>query len=155
MAPLCAALSSGVRHVMSLSRQDRIWNRAALENGGVAPGIGDSAPASLLRVHGLAMNGGVPHAIQALSPKDREIAVAGFRHFGLVAAADVFAAPVDASEDEESSELRLNAAYLAAVPSDATIVQAFRQRLIAFPSEFSPLGADHMPNKSLERSRDR
>lgn len=54
-----------------LSDSDRIWNRAALENGGREPRAGDRSLAALLAFHGLAMNGGVSHATHVVSRGSR------------------------------------------------------------------------------------
>ena len=50
-----------------LSEADLVWNRAAMEAAGEQPRQGDVAPASLLSLHNLAMNGGLLHAIERLS----------------------------------------------------------------------------------------
>ena len=55
-----------VRHQMELSDQSRVWNRAALDAGGEAPLQGDAALAALLALHGMIMNGGIDHALEAL-----------------------------------------------------------------------------------------
>jgi hypothetical protein len=46
---------------------DLIWNRAALEAGGIKPRRGDVAIVSLLYAHDLVMNGGVLHATELLN----------------------------------------------------------------------------------------
>ena len=122
---------------MQLSRQDQIWNRACLEAGGSEPAAGDVALASLLLAHGLAMNGGVVHAMGCLSPTQLDAAIAGFNYFGLAAAAHVF---MQSPDDSEATEERLNQMYWQAVPNDATLVQSFRIKLIACPGAFAPTG---------------
>ncbi|MDH5821965.1 hypothetical protein QFW77_03015, partial [Luteimonas sp. RD2P54] len=124
-----------VRHVVKLSRQDQIWNRACLESGGPSPAAGNKALASLLLAHGLAMNGGVVHALECLSQPEVDSAVAGFNYFGLAEAARVFQQPPD---DTDETEERLNQLYWVAVPSDETLAHAFRVKLLASPEAFAP-----------------
>ncbi|MDE2407030.1 MAG: hypothetical protein KGL91_04100 [Xanthomonadaceae bacterium] len=135
---VAARLNSGVRHVIKLSRQHEIWNRACLESGGATPAIGDSALASLLLAHGLATNGGVVHALECLSQTELSAAIAGFTYFGLNEAAQVFQQSPDNSE---GSEDRLNQMYLAAIPSDEILTHAFRIKLVAAPEAFAPTGS--------------
>jgi hypothetical protein len=121
--------------VLKLSRQDQIWNRASLESGGSSPAAGDQALASLLLAHGLAMNGGVVHAMECLSQSEIAAAIAGFNYFGLTEASGVFEQLPD---DSEETEERLNQMYWAAVPSDETLAHAFRVKLISSPEAFAP-----------------
>ena len=123
---------------MKLSRQDQIWNRACLESGGPSPATGDQALAALLLAHGLAMNGGVVHALECLSQPEIAAAAAGFNYFGLAEAAHVFQ---QAPDDTEETEERLNKLYWAAVPSDETLAHAFRVKLLASPEAFAPIGS--------------
>ena len=58
------------------------YNRAALQAGGDSPGPGDCALASLLLLHGLVMNGGVPHALQSVGPSELLAAAEGYAFFG-------------------------------------------------------------------------
>jgi hypothetical protein len=66
---------------MGMTEANRVWNRAALEEGGRAPREGDRALAALLLAHGMVMNGGVQHATEALSADEMAAAAAGFRYF--------------------------------------------------------------------------
>ena len=130
-----ACLLNLVRHVMKLSLHIQIWNRACLESGGPSPAAGDQALASLLRAHGYAMNGGVVHALECLSQAEVAAAVAGFNYFGLSEAANVFQQHAD---DTEETEERLNHLYWTAVPSDETLANAFRVKLLVSPEAFAP-----------------
>jgi hypothetical protein len=85
--------------------EDIIWNRACLDSGGPSPGKGDRALVALLRAHGLVMNGGVVHALASLSAEERSEAIAGFRYFGLLQAAEALS---QAWDDSEESEERLD-----------------------------------------------
>ena len=121
--------------MLKLSRQDQIWNRACLESGGSSPAAGDQALASLLLAHGLAMNGGVVHALECLSQSEIAAAVAGFNYFGLTDASRVFEQLPD---DSEETEERFNQMYWSAVPSDETLAHAFRVKLLSTPEAFAP-----------------
>ena len=121
---------------MKRSRQDEVWNRACLESGGVTLATGDRALAALLLAHGLAMNGGVVHAMDCLTKSELTAAIAGFNYFGLTAASRVFE---QAPDDSEETEERLNRMYWQAVPNDETLVHAFRVKLVAYPDAFAPV----------------
>lgn len=123
---------------MKHSRQDEIWNRACLESGGASPAAGDRALAALLLAHGLAMHGGVVHAMGCLSKSELAAAIEGFNYFGLTAASRVFE---QAPDDTEETEERLNRMYWQAVPNDEVLVHAFRIKLVASPEAFAPVGA--------------
>jgi hypothetical protein len=131
-------LNSSVRHVMNLSREDQIWNRACLESGGASPAAGDQALAALLLAHNLAMNGGVVHALECLSAPEVSAAIAGFNYFGLLGASQVFQL---APDDSEETEERFNQMYWAAVPGDETINTAFRIKFLSSPEAFAPIGS--------------
>jgi hypothetical protein len=120
---------------MQLSRQDQVWNRACLESGGPSPLEGDEALASLLLAHGLAMNGGVVHALESMSRCEIRAAIAGYTYFGLTQAAEVFKQVPDESEETEE---HLNRMYWVAVPSDETLAHAFRVKLLSTPEAFAP-----------------
>ena len=131
-----------------LSDADRVWNRAALEAGGDSPADGDAALAALLAFHGIAMNGGVLHSVEFHSEAAIESALAGYRYFGLQEAAAVVEwtrtmhreSDLDADDDlAESVEIEADDRYSAAVPSDATIVDAFEAFRREHPAAFSPL----------------
>jgi hypothetical protein len=117
-----------------LSKQDEIWNRAALEGGGSNPAAGDVALASLLVAHGVAMNGGVLHAIECLTDAQRAAAARGFVYFGFPQVAALFTNLPSNAEGEEES---LNEVYWASIPDDSILVEAFRMKLLASPEAFS------------------
>jgi hypothetical protein len=137
------------RAVYELTDADRVWNRATDADSRHNPALaaGDRALSALLQAHGLAMNGGVWHALESLSPEDLGAACAGFRHFGFDPVADLLqvgggrvAVAEDASlEEQEALEAELDQVYYAAIPTDQTLVYAFEQRLQAHPSEFAAL----------------
>lgn len=125
---------------MVLTRQDKIWNRAAMEAGGSAPREGDAALASLLLVHGMVMNGGIDHALETLSKEEYAAGIDGFRYFGLPKVASILQRARGAMETDFE---RLNAEYGSLVPSDSTLVHAFQAKLIVSPGVFSPLKESH------------
>ena len=123
---------------MELNPANRIWNRAAIQRGGDTPRDGDTALASLLLFHGMAMNGGIGHAVEALTRDEFDAGVRGYQYFGLDAVALVVGRAVGANDDEMES---LDYEYGALVPDDATLVAAFEKHLTSFPESFSPLAA--------------
>ena len=130
--------------MMSLSDADRVWNRAATQGGGKSPMDGDKALSSLLLFHGLAMNGGVHHALEVMEPAELEAARAGFNYFGL---SDVAAylektdrAPL--AEWTDSSEVEANAAYSRMVPNDDHLARHFESDFSQRRDAYSPLSAN-------------
>jgi hypothetical protein len=59
-----------------MTNADEVWNRAALEGGGPEPREGDVALATLLRAHGLAMNGGVLRFVAV--PREERVSLLTF-----------------------------------------------------------------------------
>jgi hypothetical protein len=55
---------SAARQDGPVEAADLIWNRAALERGGAAPGVADRALADVLAFHGLVMSCGVLDALE-------------------------------------------------------------------------------------------
>lgn len=139
-------LNLGVRHVVNHSRRFEIWNRAAIEYRGSNPALGDCALAVVLLAHGAVMNGCVEHAHEVLGADELSAAIAGFRYFGVRAAAHVLALPlIDTEEATESADQ----AYWQAVPSDATLTHAFRAKLVSSPEAFAPLAQADPLRKAL------
>jgi hypothetical protein len=118
---------------------DLIWNRAC-EGGGPNPSNGDRALAALLKAHGLAMNGGVLHAVECLSASELADAESGFRFFGYGAVADLLARARkiwEADQDLESYETQLDNDYAALIPDDSSLVERFEHLRKTRPSEFA------------------
>jgi hypothetical protein len=130
---------------VEFSVADRVWNRAALAKGGAAPRDGDRALASMVLAHSLAMNGGVLHAVESLTthePDEFIRARDGYVFFGFEAIAkllDSAKAVLDSGADLEEAELRLDAAYGSAIPSDEQIVTAFERHFAVHPGLYAPL----------------
>lgn len=127
---------------------DAVWNRACFEAGGpkTLSAPGDRALADMIVAHSVAMNGGVLHAVEALSPGEIAAAVRGFRYFGLDGAAAVFedihgrlaGGHVDDGANDRL-EREADERYDAVVPGDHVLVIAFEARYEAEPGEFAPL----------------
>jgi hypothetical protein len=124
-----------------LIEADMVWNRAC----GDAPLrtlLGDRALADLLRVHGLAMNGGVLHAVECLSAEELTDAEAGYRYYGLVEVASLLSHARELFEtggDLERHEHQFDRQYAVLIPSESSLVSRFEKRLQASPSDFAPL----------------
>ncbi len=124
-----------------LTDADRIWNRACGDDP-LRALPGDRALRDMLRAHGLAMNGGVLHAVECLSACELADAEAGYRYYGFEEVASLMSHAVtivDAGIDLESHEPQLDRKYAALIPSDSSLVERFEERLKSHPSEFAPL----------------
>ena len=125
-----------------MSVADRVWNRAALESGGGSPGPGDRALAALLLAHGLAMNGGIHHALDVLSESEWAAAVDGFEFFGLTETAAFLHG---ASSDPmllrwtEQTEHAANRRYAELVPDEDQLARHFEAVFGERSDQFSPL----------------
>jgi uncharacterized protein YpuA (DUF1002 family) len=128
-------------------RADAIWNRAAMENGGVSPEPGDAALAAVLRVHGLAMNSGMLDATERLTAPELDDAESGYRWLGLDEAAEVVEfvrreiadGALDDDNRAESLELEADNRYASLVPQDETLATAFKQRFDEEPGGFAAI----------------
>lgn len=123
---------------------DLIWNRAC-EGGGPNPCNGDRALCALLKAHGLAVNGGVLHAVECLSASELSDAQAGYRVYGLDAAASLLVrakAVFDADDDLEFHEAKLDRDYAEVIPDDSSLVARFEEHLRSHPSEYAPIRAE-------------
>jgi hypothetical protein len=94
------------------------------------------ALAALLRAHGAVMNGGVDHALEVLSSVELSAAAAGYRYFGLSNVAALMERSVPTSDAEIEA---LNSRYAHEIPTDDTVIRAFRRKLLAEPAEFAPV----------------
>jgi len=123
---------------------DAIWNRAAMQDDGPDLRSGDEALANLLRVHSLAMSGGLLDAVQRLTPEQVSLGVDGYEYFDLADAAIVVRDLQAVLGREglsdatlEALEVEADRLYGLAVPMDQIIVDRFEQRLAADPSAFA------------------
>ena len=123
-----------------LDDADRVWNRAALENGGRSPRTGDRALAAIILADGLIGNGGVLHCLEVLDPREIASAVEGFRYFGLDPVADFFhyASETTISEVTGDLENEFNERYWA-LADGRVLEDAFKRRFAETHEDFSPL----------------
>jgi hypothetical protein len=107
-----------------------------MHQGGPSPREGNLALSALLLVHGLVMNGGVFHAVEAVSDEELRSACAGFRYFGFSDAADLLEA---ASREQwtDESEVRFNTAYGNLV-DDEPIGRSFQEHFARNPAKYAP-----------------
>jgi len=126
----------------SMSPADVIWNRAAMDDGGPSPSVGDTALASLLYAHGLAMNGGVLHAIECCTDAELDAALAGYRFFGFDSVTSIFSdarSAIDSESDLKAAEPMFDARYTEMIPSDLPLRDAFEHNFAKNSANFSPL----------------
>jgi hypothetical protein len=125
-----------------MTNADLIWNRATMDEGRASPFPGDRALSSLLSAHGLAMNGGVLHAVELLSNAQLRAAMEGYSYFGFTESAQLLFRAREIFNrdcDLERHELELDREYEQHIPDDTAIVRRFEQRLASHPGEFAPL----------------
>jgi hypothetical protein len=124
-----------------LAVEDKIWNRAC-DGGGECPSTGDSALAALLKFHGTAMNGGVLHATECLSPEALTAAQSAYGYFGFGVIAKLIDTAEEAlgqDQDVDSVEDCLDQEYHAAIPDDATLVSAFEKHFKSSSDQYALL----------------
>jgi len=101
----------------------------------------------MLSVHGIAMNGGLLHAIEFHDRQELDAGCAGLRYFGLDAAAEAIeqladqAARLgpDPSPDRlEDLEQRAEQRYDALIPTDAALFDRFAATFEAHSEQFAP-----------------
>src|SRR6266404_4346418 len=103
-----------------LAQADMIWNRACGKDP-VRSLPGDRALADLLKAHGLAMNGGVLHAVECLNASELSDAESGYRFYGLDAVATLLGRAktiLDANDNLGFHERELDQQYAAIIPDD-------------------------------------
>jgi hypothetical protein len=103
--------------------------------------------ASVLRVHGRAMSGGLLDAVERSTRADLEAGEAGFRWLGLDEAGAVVAmvrreiktGALDDDDRAEALEGRADEEYGAVVPNDQALNDAFQARFAEEPPAFAPV----------------
>jgi hypothetical protein len=126
-----------------LTEADMIWNRACGEYP-LRALPGDRALADLLYAHGLAMNGGLLHAVECMTAEELSDGEAGYRFFKLDGVASLLSRArriFEAEDDLGSHEQKLDGEYAHMIPSDSSLVDRFEERLKSSPSDFAPLKA--------------
>jgi hypothetical protein len=124
-----------------LTQADMIWNRACGKDR-LRSRPGDRALADLIRAHGLAMNGGVFHAVECLTARQLSNAAAGYRFYGLHAAASLLLRAkrmLEKFKEFEFHEQQLDAQYAKIIPGDSSLVRRFEKHLKANPSDYASL----------------
>lgn len=125
-----------------------VWDRAlGFGDGGAAgTGPGDVALEAVLLAHGMVMNGGVLHSVEALELDQFERAVAGFRRLGAETLASLFESvraqlddgALEDLERAEALEVESNRVYAEMVPDDAALEQLVRDDLDRNPGDYDP-----------------
>lgn len=127
-----------------MTSADAVWNRAALGGGGPSPQRGDRALANALLAHGMLMNGGLAHCVEALTDTEYVRAIDGFRYLGAREIADILeqARGLD-FDDPTYGELidKLDADYVRACPEDEVLLKLFETKFRQSP-EASPRSDD-------------
>jgi hypothetical protein len=133
-----------------MSPADDVWNRAAHAwdpNTRAGFLAGDIALAGLLAFHGVAMNGGVLHALEMADDQMLQEALDGYRFFSF---GDVAAMLGDAYlpskgvenmllPDAEALERELDGAYSERIPNDQTLADAFESHFAAHQDHYAPV----------------
>ena len=130
-----------------MDEADQIWNRAATGDGGPQSRVGDRALTSVLRLHSLAMSGGMLDAVERLTDAQLDEAEVGYRWLRLDGAAEVVAyvrreiasGAVDDDARTEALERRVDADYRRVIPTDSTIETVYRELLDELPEAFATL----------------
>lgn len=128
---------------MSRNVTNQIWNRAAL-GGGNSPGRGDSALAALLLFHSLALNGGVHHAVESLSPAELADAANGFAFFGFEEMSGWLASAASdplLKEWTDENEIAALARYAKLIPDEDHLVARFEAVYQQKTAEFAPVSS--------------
>ena len=109
--------------------------------------MGDRALTSVLRLHSLAMSGGMLDAVERLTDAQLDEAEVGYRWLRLDGAAEVVAyvrreiasGAVDDDARTEALERRVDADYRRVIPTDSTIETVYRELLDELPEAFATL----------------
>ena len=127
-----------------LTEADMIWNRACGDDP-LRDMAGDCALADVLYAHGLAMNGGVLHAVECMTAEELSDAEAGYRFFGFDGVASLLSGARQVFEVGDvlgSHEQQWDGEYARLIPSDSSLVDRFEERFKSSPSDFAPLRAN-------------
>jgi hypothetical protein len=127
---------------MNHSHADKIWNRAAMDEGGDKPLEGDIALAAMLLAHGLIMNGGVHHAVECLDADELDCAMKGYSFFEFAETVGLLSSiseGAELSEWNEENELTANKTYNRLIPDDETIGKRFEEKFRVHPEVFNSI----------------
>jgi hypothetical protein len=108
----------------------------------------DDAASAVWIAHGLVMNGGVLHCVGGLSKRELRSAIAGYRFFGLPAAAEALEQAVNVPpEDSGRMEPILDARYNRAIPGDSFLDAQMSK---AFPADVPPRSAALVGQQAID-----
>jgi hypothetical protein len=114
-----------------LTNAAMIWNRACGDDP-LRALPGDRALADVLYAHGLAMNGGVLHAVECMTVEEQCGVEAGYRYYGLDGIATLLTRARETFEtanDLGDYVQQLNLDYVRLIPSDSLLVECFESQL--------------------------
>lgn len=122
-----------------LTITDRIWNRAAMAEGGREPRSGDRSLSAMLLIHSLIMNGGVEHAIECLSEVELEAGLQGYEFFNL----DHLAAMIrKAGHEMSDTQLQQSDREYFETGDDSVLEGQFIKRFTEQPELFAPVTSE-------------
>jgi|SRR5215831_11402452 len=124
---------------MSELDEAAIWNRACSPGSDRLHLPGDRALADMILVHSLIMNGGVHHALEALTNHEVAAGIAGYSYFNLAPVAAFLAGVRDDPTNApwtEANEIDANRRYHELVPDDDVLVSMFGAMLRGQPHDF-------------------
>ena len=104
--------------------------------------VGDNSLRDALRVHGLVMNGGVHHAVEAVDEADVLAAAIGFEYFELQGVSDLLRAVLGdprLREWNDETEEEANRRYWEVLPDDRELVRRFELAFSRKPKDFAPI----------------
>lgn len=88
------------------------------------------------------MNGGVLHAVECLASDELSEAEAGYRYYGLHAAAALLSRAktiLEVDRNLEFHETDFDQEYVRIIPDDSALVERFENDLAQNPSQYAPL----------------
>lgn len=106
----------------------------------ILPGPGDKALRDMLSFHGVAMNGGVLHALQIEDRAAIDAAISGYAYFGFSEVSDFIdkaATTILGDFDPDELEPKLDKAYGELIPDDSTLDTRFEATLLVRPKDFA------------------
>jgi len=139
-----------------LTVADRIWNRACAGEAVAGERVGDQALRIAVTFDGMANNGGVHHAIEAMTEAELEAVVDGYTRFGLegyvelirrVSPGGDLAIDMAAIYDGELTEQELNDRGELEVRADALFAELEEKRSLraAFEAHYAKHPVDYAP----------
>ena len=131
---------AGVMRTVSTNSNAVVWDRACVGDPNRFELPGDRALASMLRMHGLIMNGGLHHALDVLTDEELAAALAGFKYFEIEAVLEIIEkvlADPSLREWSDINERTVNELYFSVSADDELLVEAFDKRYAISPDDFT------------------